>query len=108
MLTNIVLSFTLINRFRINQINKKQYYRNLSRLGLNYEEIRYTTKILMYEMIAVLSLVYLSNLNIAFVYRDKMGVLSALFLILELIIPLFISYRVAVYQEEMRIRKWKK
>ena len=36
-----------------------------------------------------------------------MGVLSALFLILELIIPLFISYRVAVYQEEMRIRKWK-
>ena len=110
-LTNIVLSFTLINRFRINQINKKQYYRNLSRLGLNYEEIRYMTKkekTLMYEMIAVLSLVYLSNLNIAFVYRDKMGVLSALFLILELIIPLFISYRVAVYQEEMRIRKWKK
>ena len=43
-LTNIVLSFTLINRFRINQINKKQYYRNLSRLGLNYEEIRYMTK----------------------------------------------------------------
>ena len=110
-LTNIVLSITLINRFRINQINKKQYYRNLSRLGLNYEEIRYMTKkekTLMYEMIAVLSLVYLSNLNIAFVYRDKMGVLSALFLILELIIPLFISYRVAVYQEEMRIRKWKK
>ena len=110
-LTNIVLSFTLINRFRINQINKKQYYRNLSRLGLNYEEIRYMTKkekTLMYEMIAVLSLVYLSNLNIAFVYLDKMGVLSALFLILELIIPLFISYRVAVYQEEMRIRKWKK
>ena len=106
-----MIFFTLINRFRINQINKKQYYRNLSRLGLNYEEIRYMTKkekTLMYEMIAVLSLVYLSNLNIAFVYRDKMGVLSALFLILELIIPLFISYRVAVYQEEMRIRKWKK
>ena len=32
----------------------------------------------MYEMIAVLSLVYLSNLNIAFVYRDKMGVLSVI------------------------------
>lgn len=29
-------------------------------------------------------------------------------IMLELIIPLFISYRVAVYQEEMRIRKWKK
>ena len=110
-LTNIVLSFTLINRFRINQINKKQYYRNLSRLGLNYEEIRYTTKkekTLMYEMIAVLSLVYLSNLNIAFVYRDKMGVLSALFLILELIIPLFISYRVAVYQEIIKTANLKK
>lgn len=110
-LTNIVLSFTIVNRFKINQTNKPHYYNNLRHLGLYDEQIIQVAKQeirLFFLTISLLVLLYIIGLSITFIYFDKMTLPVAILLILEFMIPMTIAYKITIYSERENIKRWKR
>lgn len=105
-LTNIILSFTFFNRFKINQLDKKDYYQNLKRLGLDQEQLLMISKreiVLVYNTVIILVLIYLLNLGVVLSYQIKMGYFLAILIVLEFIIPIGIAYAVTLYKESENV-----
>lgn len=104
---NIILSFTLLNRFKINQLNKSEYYKNLKRLGLDQEQLLATSRqeiMWTYNTIIILVLIYLVNLSIAFITRAKTAPMFMIILILEFVVPIVFAYGATLYQERENVK----
>lgn len=110
-LSNCLLSFTLANRFKINRQNKKQYLKNLYRLGLDEEQIIAIAKQeikLVYYTVFVLGGLYLGNMVAVFTFEQLVSIPMASIIILEFIVPFIITMYSTLYEEKRSIVKWKK
>lgn len=107
----ILVSYSFVNRFKINRINKEKYYDNLSRLGLTTNEIKKMSIkeiIMTYVSVFFIAIVYLVNIILQFVINDMLPFFTGIIIVLELVIPLFVALVVTLLEEGNYIKKWKK
>lgn len=106
-ITNITLSITMVNRFSINRYNKRYYYLNLNKIGLNKDEIIKISRIevlLTYLTIFSLGNGYLVNLVIRFTSINEISITLGILVLLEFSVPLVIAYLITIYKEKAGIK----
>lgn len=106
-ITNITLSITMVNRFSINRYNKRYYYLNLNKIGLNKDEIIKISRIevlLTYLTIFSLGNGYLLNLVIRFASINGISISLGVLVLFEFSVPLVIAYLITIYKEKVGIK----
>lgn len=106
-ITNITLSITMVNRFSINRYNKRYYYLNLNKIGLNKDEIIKISRIevlLTYLTIFSLGNGYLLNLVIRFALINGISISLGVLVLFEFSVPLVIAYLITIYKEKVGIK----
>lgn len=93
-LTNILLATSLINRFQIDNHEKRGNYNNLLKIGLSKKEVKdiATKQVNVFYLIFwIFTLIYLIFIFLAFYIRGKLNILLSIQVLLEYLIPYLFS-----------------
>ena len=107
-LTNILLATSLINRFQIDNHEKKGSYNNLMKIGLSKSEVTNisTQQVnVFYIIFWIFTLIYILCIFIAFFIRGKLNIVLGLKVLLEYTVPYLLS-QLIIYQYKRRDTSW--
>lgn len=105
LLINILLSGSLINRFMIDDFEKKEHYSNLYKIGLTKREIKKISiqqTNYFYGTLLILVCIYLFNIFLTFMINMNISISVFLTILIECILPYVLSLIVII------IIKWRK
>lgn len=105
-IANVLLSLTLINRFKIDHIQRDEHFFGVFKLGFCKEEINevYKKEVISYfNHIWVLSVIYIINIFIVFYLNQGLRVMTIIIIIFEYVIPYLFAEIVILYERKKEI-----
>ena len=91
-ITNILLSLTLINRFKIDHIQRREHFHAIYQLGFARAEIW------------ILSIIYIFNIFIVFYFNQGMGIMTTFIIMAEYLIPYMLAEMIILYERKEEIK----
>lgn len=105
-IANILLSLTLVNRFKIDYIQRDEHFFGVFKLGFCREEINeiYKKEVISYfNHIWVLSIIYIINTFILFYLNQGLNVMTMIIIIFEYAIPYLVAEIIILYERKKEI-----
>ena len=106
-ITNILLSLTLINRFKIDHIQRREHFHAIYQLGFARAEIDfvYMQEIKYYfRHLWILSIIYIFNIFIVFYFNQGMGIMTTFIIMAEYLIPYMLAEMIILYERKEEIK----
>lgn len=93
-IANVLLSLTLIERFKIDAIQRKEHFHNIHKLGFTKEEIGLVNRqeiINYFNHLWILSIIYIINIFIVFYLNQEFELITMVIIMVEYLIPYLIA-----------------
>ena len=98
-LINLLLSASLVNRFMVDEFEKKTHYLNLYKIGLTKKEVKKVSLQVtncFYVVLWILTSIYLLSIFLTFLISSEFEISLAIIVLLECLLPYLLSHLVVV------------